>query len=275
MKRTYSHMHRTDKYSQHSSITWSVLLNGWVLTYSLSGCQFESSCSNLKFRIRASFEPGVPWHSSHYRVLITSEMCTLYHKNIQSNTLYIYVLTTQLNHLVSLAKCLSVCLGTKLSWVRVRWSHLEYRFRACFEQRFLWNSGNYRCGFTLKRVRDMTRTYSQMHHTDKYSQHSSIIWPVWRNDWVLVYKLSGYRFESSWRHLNCRFHARFEQVVSWHWGNYRVWIHSETRTWHDKNIQSIAPYRQVVTTQLNHLASLGIWLSVSLGTKCFRVRVQL
>ena len=31
------------------------------------------------------------------------------------------------------------------------------------------------CGFTLKRVRDMIRTYSQMHRTDKYSQHSSII----------------------------------------------------------------------------------------------------
>ena len=37
------------------------------------------------------------------------------------------------------------------------------------------------CGFTLKSVRDMIRTYSQMHRTDKYSQHSSIIWPVWLN----------------------------------------------------------------------------------------------
>ena len=37
------------------------------------------------------------------------------------------------------------------------------------------------CGSTLKRVRDMTRTYSQTHHTDKYSQHSSVIWPVWLN----------------------------------------------------------------------------------------------
>ena len=37
------------------------------------------------------------------------------------------------------------------------------------------------CGFTLKRVRDMIRTYNQMHRTDKYSQHSSIIWPVWLN----------------------------------------------------------------------------------------------
>ena len=34
------------------------------------------------------------------------------------------------------------------------------------------------CGFTLKHVQDMVITYSQMHRTDKYSQHSSIIWPV-------------------------------------------------------------------------------------------------
>ena len=37
------------------------------------------------------------------------------------------------------------------------------------------------CGFTLKRVRDMLITYSQMPYTDKYSQHSSIIWPAWLN----------------------------------------------------------------------------------------------
>ena len=30
-------------------------------------------------------------------------------------------------------------------------------------------------------IRDMIKTYSQMHRTDKYSQHSSIIWPVWLN----------------------------------------------------------------------------------------------
>ena len=42
----------------------------------------------------------------------------------------------------------------------------------------------------------MTRTYNQMHCTDKYSQQSSIIWPVWPNDWVFVYKLSGCGFKS-------------------------------------------------------------------------------
>ena len=36
-----------------------------------------------------------------------------------------------------------------------------------------------------------------MHCTDKYSQHSSIIWPVRPNGWVFVYELSGCGFESS------------------------------------------------------------------------------
>ena len=43
---------------------------------------------------------------------------------------------------------------------------------------------------------DMVKTYSEMHRTDKYSQHSSIIWPVWLNGWVLVYELSGCGLES-------------------------------------------------------------------------------
>ena len=47
MIRTYSQMHRTDMYSQHSSIIWSVWLNGWVFVSELSGCGFESHCSHL------------------------------------------------------------------------------------------------------------------------------------------------------------------------------------------------------------------------------------
>ena len=38
--------------------------------------------------------------------------------------------------------------------------------------------------------------------------------------------------------LDFRFHACFMERVPWHSGNYRVWIHSETCMWHDKNIQS-------------------------------------
>ena len=55
----------------------------------------------------------------------------------------------------------------------------------------------------------------------------------------------------------------------------RVWIHSETRTWHNNNIQSNEPGRQVVTTQHNHLASLTKWLSVRLRTKRFWVLIIL
>ena len=131
------------------------------------------------------------------------------------------------------------------------------------------------CGFTLKLVRDMIKTYNQMHRTDKYSQHSSIIWSVWLNGWVFVYELSGCGFESCCNHLIFRYSACFEQGVPWHSGNCRVWIHSQTRTWHYKNIQSNAPYRYVLTTQLDHLASLAKWLSVRLRTKWLRVRVPL
>ena len=148
-------------------------------------------------------------------------------------------------------------------------------FAPASNKEFLDIQATIECGFTLKRVRDMIRTYSQMHRTEKYSQHSSIILSVWLNGWVFVYELSGCGFESSCSHLYFRFRACFEQGVPWHSDNYRVWIHSETRTWHDKNIQSNAPYREVLTTQLNHLASLAKWLSVRLWTKWLWVRVQL
>ena len=86
------------------------------------------------------------------------------------------------------------------------------------------------CEFTLKLVRYMIITYSQMHRTDKYLQRSSIIWPVWLNGWVFVYVLIDCRCESRCCHINCRFGACFKQGVPWHSGNYRVLIQSETRT---------------------------------------------
>ena len=98
---------------------------------------------------------------------------------------------------------------------------------------------------------------------------------VWLNGWVFIYKLSGCGFVSRCSHLNFRFHACFEQGVPWHSENYRAWIHSETHTWHDKNIQSKALYRKVFTTQLNHLASLPKWLSVHLWTKWLWIQVLL
>ena len=129
-------MHRTDKYSQHSSIICPVCLNGcepkWLSVYKLSG--FESSCS-----------------------------------------------------------------------------HLNFRFCAISCKEFLDLQATIECGFTVKGVQYMIRTNSQMHRTDKYSQHSSIIWPFWLNRLVFVYELSG--FESSCIHLIFRFRASFEYGV--------------------------------------------------------------
>ena len=56
-------------------------------------------------------------------------------------------------------------------------------------------------GFTLKRVRDMIRTYNQMHCTDKFSQHNSVIWSVWLNGEVFVYELKGCGFKSRCSHI--------------------------------------------------------------------------
>ena len=95
-----------------------------------------------------------------------------------------------------------------------------------------------KCQGTLKCVRDMTRTYSQLHRADKYSQHSSINWSVW-SVWVFAYELSGFGFEFRCSHLHFRYRACLQQGVPWHSGKYRVWIHSEMRTWNDKDMQLI------------------------------------
>ena len=114
---------------------------------------------------------------------------------------------------------------------RTSCSHLTSRFCACFCKEHLEIQTTIACRFTLKRVLDITRTYSQMHSTDKCSEHISINWSVWANVWVFVYKLSGSGFETSCSHSTFRFCASFGQGASWHSGNYRVWSHSETRTW--------------------------------------------
>ena len=131
------------------------------------------------------------------------------------------------------------------------------------------------CGFTLKRVSDMIRTCGKMHPTDNYWEHSSIIRLVWLNVWVYVYELSDCGFKFRCIHLKFGFRSCLDQWVSWHSANYRVWIHSETRTWQYKNIQSNALYRYVITTESHPLASLTKWLSFRLWTKWSWFRVQL
>ena len=61
--------------------------------------------------------------------------------------------------------------------------------------------------------------------------------PVWPYGWMFIYELSGFGFESSCSHLKFKFCTCFKQEVPRHSGHYGVWIHSEMRMWHDKNIQ--------------------------------------
>ena len=56
---------------------------------------------------------------------------------------------------------------------------------------FYYTQATIECRFTLKLVRDIIITYSQMQCADRYSQHSSIILPVDLNGWVFVYELGG------------------------------------------------------------------------------------
>ena len=57
------------------------------------------------------------------------------------------------------------------------------------------------------------------------------------NGWVFVYEISGCEIDSCSSYLNFRYHACFGQGAPWHSDNYRVYIHSKTWMWHDKNTQ--------------------------------------
>ena len=122
-------------------------------------------------------------------------------------------------------------------------SHLIFDIAHVSSKQFFEIHTNIERGFTLKWVRDIKGIYIQIQRTDKYSQHSSVLWPVCLNGWVFVYELLGFGFEFSSSHLNFRYRASLQEGVPWHSGKYRLWIYSEMRPSHDKNIQSNPPDR--------------------------------
>ena len=75
-------------------------------------------------------------------------------------------------------------------------------FMAVLSKEFFDIQATMECGFTLKRVSYMKRTHSHVHCRNKFSQNSSIIWPVRLNRWVFVYKLSGRVFGSRFNHYH-------------------------------------------------------------------------
>ena len=84
-------------------------------------------------------------------------------------------------------------------------------------------------------------------------------------------ELSGCGFESLCCHLNFRYCTCFEQGNPWHSGNYRVWIHSKTRTWHDKNMQSFRFYFSLLVFPVCFLLIYTWWSRLNLLLRpCFR-----
>ena len=100
---------------------------------------------------------------------------------------------------------------------------------------------------SIRRLSDSSRTRTHNHlvrkrrlnhlaanRTYEYSKLSSIIWPLWPNGWQLVYKLRVVVGSNPKLQISRLFRAKSSLTFR----QYRVWIHSETRAWHDKNIQS-------------------------------------
>ena len=176
-----------------------------MFVYELSGCRFESISSHLNFIFCSCFKQGVSWLFWTYSQMYRTDKYS-YHSSViwpvwLNGWLFIYKLSGY---------------GFEFSC-----SHLTSDFAPILSKDFLDIRATIECGFTLKRVRDMIRTYSEIHRTDKYSQHRSIIW---LNGLALVYELSGCGFESSSSHLNLIFYACFQQGLPCHfWNRYMVW----------------------------------------------------
>ena len=92
-------------------------------------------------------------------------------------------------------------------------SHLNFRL-----QEFLDIQAIRECGFTLKGIRDMTRTYSQMHRADKYSEQ-----------WTIFWFLVRVQFNSLKLQISCLLQARSSltlrqlQSVDSLWNAYVTW----------------------------------------------------
>ena len=135
-----------------------------------------------------------------------------------------------LNHLAKLAKWLSCVVSTYLY-------------------------GAFDCMFLLCHIR-----VSEWIHTQQLPEYQELLarnrckiwnlsdcnWTQTRNHLVLTQTLKHLAKLAKWiqlQSLKLQISCLFRAWSSLHSGNYRVWVHSEMRTWLDKNIQSNALYR--------------------------------
>ena len=157
-----------------------------------------------------------------FRVNLHAIVCRNVKKHLTQSRRYIWILSDSnvirthnhlvrkrtLNHLAKLAKWLNCVVSTFLygafdCMLLSQLDHLPSLADVALtsSKEFLDIQANYRV-----RIHSETRTW----HDNKvqsnapyrqYSQHNSIIWPVWLNGWVFLYKLSSCGFESCCCHL--------------------------------------------------------------------------
>ena len=124
---TYNQMHHTSKHSKHNSINCPVRQNGWVFLCKISGSGLESCCSHLKFRYRVYFEKGVldiqETRECGFTLKCVRNMIQRYSRLQRADKNF---------YLTSLVKWLSVCLQTKLLWVRVPLQSLKFQISCHF-----------------------------------------------------------------------------------------------------------------------------------------------
>ena len=134
-----------------------------------------------------------------------------------------------LNHLAKLTKWLSRVVGTFLH------SAFNIEMDSCHNRQEL---------------------KTQLNRLASLAKYLSVrFWPKWLWVWIPLLSLKL----QIWRLFRARSSLTFRQL--------RVQIHTEMCTWHDNKIQSNAPCRKVLTTQLNHLDSFTKWFRVCLKTK--------
>ena len=168
---------------------------------------------------------------------------------------------------------MSISLRTKWLWVQIPLLSLKLQIRGLLQAR---SSLTFRKtierGLTLKLLSDKIITYSQMHHTDKYSQQlnhlaslakwpSVRLWTKWL--WIRILLLSLKL--QIWCLFSARSSLTFRHTL-------------ESRFTLKLVCDMIITYSQIHRTdkysqQFNHLASFAKWLSVRLRTKWLWVRI--
>ena len=168
-----------------------------------------------------------------------------------------------LNHLAKLAKCSSCVVNTYLYGAFDLCSHhITYLLQSestlyiCLNikeilvrnRRDIWNLSD--CSGT--RTRNHSVCKQTLNHLVKLAKGLSYVVSsylygafdyMFLSNHILISEWIDTQFRVNCSHLNFRYRACFEQGVPWYSGKYKVWIHSEISTWHDKNTQSHTSYR--------------------------------